>query len=60
MKIKQAIVTKKNTIEMTLVPEFYRGETCSYLYPCVDEYICNDWKNRFEVATKNGWKLAKR
>ena len=38
------------------------GETCSCLYgnPCVDEYICNDWKNRFEIATKNGWKLAKR
>jgi hypothetical protein len=38
------------------------GETCSCLYgnPCVDQYICLDWGNRFEVATKNGWKLAKK
>ena len=38
------------------------GETCSCLYgnPCVDQYICQDWDNRFEVATKNGWKLAKK
>ena len=38
------------------------GETCSCIYgnPCVDQYICSDWKNRFEVATKNGWKLAKK
>eukprot|EP00943_MAST-04B_sp_MAST-4B-sp1_P000214 g214.t1 len=38
------------------------GETCSCLYgnPCVDQYVCSDWKNRFEIAKQNGWKLAKR
>lgn len=33
-------------------------ESCSCIYgnPCVDEYGCKDWDNRFAVATKNGWK----
>eukprot|EP01039_Chlorochromonas_danica_P005108 gene5108-5614_t len=33
-------------------------ESCSCIYgnPCVDEYGCRDWNNRFAVATKNGWK----
>ena len=33
-------------------------ETCSCIYgnPCVDEYGCKDWTNRYAVATKNGWK----
>jgi hypothetical protein len=35
-----------------------RAEGCSCLYgnPCIDQYICKDWNNRFAVATKNGWK----
>ena len=33
-------------------------ESCSCIEgnPCVDAYCCKDWKNRFEVAKKNGWK----
>lgn len=33
-------------------------ESCSCIYgnPCVDEYGCKDWGNRFAIATKNGWK----
>lgn len=33
-------------------------ESCSCIYgnPCVDEYGCRDWGNRFAIATKNGWK----
>lgn len=33
-------------------------ETCSCIYgnPCVDEYGCKDWTNRYAVAKKNGWK----
>jgi hypothetical protein len=33
-------------------------ESCSCIYgnPCVDEYGCRDWDNRFAIATKNGWK----
>jgi len=33
-------------------------ESCSCVYgnPCVDEYGCKDWGNRYAVATKNGWK----
>jgi hypothetical protein len=33
-------------------------ESCSCIYgnPCVDEYGCKDWTNRFAVASKNGWK----
>lgn len=32
-----------------------RGEGCSCLYgnPCVDQYICLDWNNRFTVAKNN-------
>jgi len=33
-------------------------ESCSCIEgnPCADAYCCKDWKNRFEVAKKNGWK----
>jgi hypothetical protein len=33
-------------------------ESCSCIYgnPCVDEYGCKDWDNRFAISTKNGWK----
>ena len=33
-------------------------EGCSCLYgnPCMDQYVCNDWGNRFDVAKRNGWK----
>lgn len=33
-------------------------ESCSCLYgnPCVDEYGCRDWGNRYAVAKQNGWK----
>jgi len=33
-------------------------ESCSCVYgnPCVDEYGCKDWSNRFAVAQANGWK----
>jgi hypothetical protein len=33
-------------------------ESCSCIEgnPCVDEYGCKDWTNRFAIAKKNGWK----
>lgn len=33
-------------------------ETCSCIYgnPCVDEYGCRNWHERFAVAMANGWK----
>ena len=33
-------------------------ESCSCIEgnPCMDKYGCLDWNNRFDVATKNGWK----
>lgn len=33
-------------------------ESCSCIYgnPCVDEYGCKDWTNRYAIAQKNGWK----
>ena len=33
-------------------------EGCSCLYgnPCMDQYICRDWNNRYAVAKTNGWK----
>ena len=32
-------------------------EGCSCLFgnPCVDQYVCLDWDNRYEVAKANGW-----
>ena len=35
-----------------------RSEGCSCLYgnPCIDQYVCLNWSNRFDVAKKNGWK----
>ena len=34
-----------------------RQEGCSCIEgnPCVDEYICKDWHNRFEIAKTHGW-----
>lgn len=34
------------------------SSTCSCLYgnPCASAYNCKDWRNRFEVAKRNGWK----
>jgi hypothetical protein len=33
-------------------------EQCSCIYgnPCLDEYGCKDWDNRYAISTKNGWK----
>jgi hypothetical protein len=35
-----------------------KQESCSCIEgnPCADAYCCKDWKNRFEVAKKHGWK----
>ena len=35
-----------------------RKEGCSCIYgnPCADQYVCLNWANRFDIATKNGWK----
>ena len=30
--------------------------SCVYGNPCMSSYSCRDWKNRFEVAKRNGWK----
>ena len=34
------------------------SSSCSCLFgnPCVSPYCCKDWRNRFEVAKRNGWK----
>ena len=33
------------------------AEGCSCLFgnPCLDEYNCDDWTNRYDVAKENGW-----
>lgn len=35
-----------------------RVEGCSCLFgnPCVDQYICKNWDNRYSIAKQNGWK----
>lgn len=36
--------------------DFYEKCSCIYGNPCVNEYICKDWNNRYAIATKHGWK----
>ena len=31
------------------------GCSCIWGNPCADEYICEDWDNRFAIAAANGW-----
>ena len=33
------------------------AEGCSCLFgnPCLDEYNCDDWINRYDIAKENGW-----
>lgn len=40
------------------VPGGKKMESCSCIEgnPCADAYCCKDWRNRFEVAKKHGWK----
>ena len=40
------------------VPGGNKMESCSCIEgnPCADAYCCKDWRNRFEVAKKHGWK----
>lgn len=55
-KAKYAAAQKAREEETTKGP---KAESCSCIEgnPCVDQYGCLDWKNRFEVAAKHGWKL---
>ena len=39
-----------------LLGEDASGCSCVWGNPCVSAHCCKDWKNRFEVAKKNGWK----
>lgn len=51
-------LTNRLLLEGNNILEEKRAEGCSCLYgnPCVDQYICKDWDNRFAVSKKNGWK----
>ena len=44
--------------EESCVSQNSKQESCSCIEgnPCADAYCCKDWKNRFEVAKKHGWK----
>ena len=40
-------------------PDDGRGmESCTCIYgnPCIDKYCCKDWRKRYAIAEKNGWK----
>ena len=36
--------------------QFYESCSCLFGNPCVDEYVCKDWNNRYAVAAHHGWK----
>lgn len=55
---QRRIATSMEGINEKGVKHNREQEGCSCLYgnPCMDEYICKDWHNRFSVARANGWK----
>ncbi len=46
-----------NTLPLTIT-QVEKLESCSCIEgnPCASPYNCQDWKNRYDVAKKNGWK----
>jgi hypothetical protein len=57
--MRQRALTQSKSVSMAFLKDDGRVlESCSCIYgnPCVDEYGCKDWSNRYAVATKNGWK----
>ena len=58
-RIAEGMEGAKKADNDLMKPDDGRGmESCSCLYgnPCVDEYGCRDWGNRYAVAMANGWK----
>ena len=57
-KLRFAAAKKEVAAQDAKYKEMGLAETCSCIYgnPCMDEYGCKDWSNRFAVATANGWK----
>jgi hypothetical protein len=61
--MKQNAKTMEGAIDPSVPKQLVRNdgralEGCSCIYgnPCLDEYACRDWSNRFAISTKNGWK----
>ena len=55
-RVAQSMMMEEST---KYIADDGRGfETCSCIYgnPCVDEYGCRDWYNRYAIAKNNGWK----
>ena len=42
--------------ENAILGEDASGCSCVWGNPCAAPHCCKDWKNRFEIAKKNGWK----
>ena len=42
--------------EDAILGEDASGCSCIFGNPCAAPHCCKDWKNRYEVATKHGWK----
>jgi len=58
-RIAEGMDGAKKVDDGLIKPDDGRGvESCSCLYgnPCVDEYGCRDWGNRYAIAMSNGWK----
>ena len=57
-KAKEIWARADKGVEMSGNAAERRQEGCSCIEgnPCVNEYICLDWHNRFAVAAKHGWK----
>jgi hypothetical protein len=53
-----AVESAKAAAEKSEYAENGLPESCSCIEgnPCVDEYGCKDWTNRFAIAKRNGWK----
>ena len=46
----------ENEVDTAILGEDSSGCSCLYGNPCAMPHACKDWRNRFEVAKKNGWK----
>ena len=47
-----------NGVDLPVGDAGARKEGCSCIYgnPCMDQYVCQNWAARFDIAKKNGWK----
>ena len=56
-KVEGGYVAKTITLTEDDASSMEEKATCSCKWgnPCLNEYVCKNWANRFQVAKENGW-----